>query len=260
MLGGTDLSSFRVGASFSTLVADTGCLTHTLSCKFWHNAWFIDQSLQVVEDGWGVPDVVALPQQIQLILTLVAQSASVLLERLELVDKFINHVPQPAVWQLYISTLVSKSCCSNVSCLLWTQCSRRWYSVSDLLIGSLNAPRSNVVGGAALKLTFMHHINKIETKDKASVTMQAQSENSRALDCINNFLWWIQQGNWAPACLHSPQVWHWIRRSNCRMNHNAGPEWVVYLHTGVWNTSPAHVTLSCQYNHAQLERRTSCLA
>ena len=61
------------------------------------DAGLVDHGLQVVEHGGGVPDVVALAQQGQLLLALVAQAPPVLLEALELVDELVHHVPQPAV-------------------------------------------------------------------------------------------------------------------------------------------------------------------
>ena len=77
----------------------------TWSRQLLYNARLVHQVLQVVQHGGGVPDVVALPQQLQLIPTAGTQSASELLEALILVDELVYHVPQPSVWQLQAQRL-----------------------------------------------------------------------------------------------------------------------------------------------------------
>ena len=72
----------------------------TCTGEFLNDSRLIDQRLKVVEHRRGVPDIVALAQDRELVLALVAQAASILLEALKLVDEFVHHVPQPSIWQL----------------------------------------------------------------------------------------------------------------------------------------------------------------
>ena len=81
----------------------------TWGSELGEDAGLVDQVLEVVEDGGGVPDVVALPQQLELFWAPHAHPPPKLLKALVLVYELIHHVPQPPIWQLHITPNSSTS-------------------------------------------------------------------------------------------------------------------------------------------------------